>query len=590
MNRAACLALAALLLGATAPAVRADGGSALGFVHVEANVGGASGGHTALRLGDRVWHFQLGHERLLGLKREDWELFRFKYNVLQNRPLHTAWVPVRAEALRRIRDHLNEVHLLQHRERNARAELRRDLGLTQALLGKREGVPTRGAGLLDPQAPPDPDGAALASRIDGQLGGGLAGRIAQADAALAGLPADDPTAWREAISWRAALHALRDAAPLAAGAAVSASGVPLADAERASLIALRRGLEATIVRLADSTRPDRGGALWVALARHRAAGHSLEQDRLILVDPLPDDAHVLAGRAVAVRRAELAAVADFLEVRLASTRRAVLDGGPPRERQIARLEALAARAAGYRHAAASGEPLREAEGALLVPQRSRDLPLPHSLGSLAPPAGLEVLQRRLARAAERLSERWAYDLFRDNCVTALAETLDEALGGPEPVRAELGGHVASDEILAFWPLVYFGKVARRMRVSELETSAAHRSRELAALRGGAHPVALWARESNTLSSSIYRPRDADGSFLLFTDGSPWTRPLFGAVNLLWATADAGLGLASAPFDRGRRLERAGKGMLFSVPELFFVNIRKGTFDARTLDLARRDGR
>jgi hypothetical protein len=34
--------------------------------------------------------------------------------------------------------------------------------------------------------------------------------------------------------------------------------------------------------------------------------------------------------------------------------------------------------------------------------------------------------------------------------------------------------------------------------------------------------------------------------------------------------------------RGDRLVRAGKGVLFSTPELVFVNIRKGSFDAATL--------
>jgi hypothetical protein len=39
---------------------------------------------------------------------------------------------------------------------------------------------------------------------------------------------------------------------------------------------------------------------------------------------------------------------------------------------------------------------------------------------------------------------------------------------------------------------------------------------------------------------------------------------------------------TAPFDRGARVVRAGKGALFSAPELVFVSIRKGSFDAATL--------
>ena len=116
----------------------------------------------------------------------------------------------------------------------------------------------------------------------------------------------------------------------------------------------------------------------------------------------------------------------------------------------------------------------------------------------------------------------------------------------------------------------------------MERLPGHRERELNALRSREGALRLYARESNTLSSRIYRRRDADGSFLLFTDDVFWPRPLFGALNLAWSAGDAALGLLTAPFDRGRRLERAGKGMLFSVPELVFVNIRKGSFDAAGL--------
>lgn len=581
--------LATALVAAVAHAARADTGPALDFVHIEANVGGASGGHTALRLDDRVWHYQLGDDELLTLKREDWQLFRFKYNVLQNRPLHVARVPVENDSLARVRDHLNGVHLAQHRERNELAEMRRDLALVEALHGRRRGVPTRGAGLLSPRGTADADGAKLAARISSQLDGGLGLQVAGADRAVQALRVDDPATWREVLSWRAALRALRDAAPPDATALIEAPGEPLSAAERASLRDLRSVLEATMLRLVTSKRPDRGTALWVALARHRAAGRSLETGRLVFVDPLPDAAHVLAGRDLAVRRNELGAVADFLEGRLARMRTRTLDGERPSQRQLARLEALAVRSVEYRRAAETGEPIREAEGALLVPERSRDLPLPAILASAEAPAEPSALEKRIEGAQTRLMQRWAYDLFTANCVTALAESLDDALGGSEAVRAELGDHVDSGELLAFWPLVYFGKLGRRLHVEEIEILEAHRTRRLRALRPDANPLGLWARESNTLSSSIYRPRDADGSFLFFTDGSVWTRPLFGVLNLAWAGADAGLGLLVAPFDRGRRLERAGKGMLFSLPELVFVNIRKGTFDAQSLDLAGRDG-
>ena len=38
------------------------------------------------------------------------------------------------------------------------------------------------------------------------------------------------------------------------------------------------------------------------------------------------------------------------------------------------------------------------------------------------------------------------------------------------------------------------------------------------------------------------------------------------------------GVVALPFDRGRTFWAGLKGIVFSLPELFFVNIRKGSFD------------
>ena len=95
-------------------------------------------------------------------------------------------------------------------------------------------------------------------------------------------------------------------------------------------------------------------------------------------------------------------------------------------------------------------------------------------------------------------------------------------------------------------------------------------------------LAGYARESNRLTSTVYRWRDRDTSFLLFTDDVFWPRPLFGALNLGWALGDATLGVFTAPFDRGRRVVRGAWGALYSFPELVFQNVRKGSFDAGTL--------
>ena len=58
----------------------------------------------------------------------------------------------------------------------------------------------------------------------------------------------------------------------------------------------------------------------------------------------------------------------------------------------------------------------------------------------------------------------------------------------------------------------------------------------------------------------------------------WRRPLFGLANLGFATGSGVVGIAAAPFDGAQRARAAGSGIWYSLPELVFFNIRKGTFD------------
>lgn len=100
---------------------------------------------------------------------------------------------------------------------------------------------------------------------------------------------------------------------------------------------------------------------------------------------------------------------------------------------------------------------------------------------------------------------------------------------------------------------------------------------LAKLYEEEHPVRVFLRESNTLTSTLYPRNPRDSAFLFFTDDVVVTRPLFGAVNLLVGVATSAAGLARLPFDGGEMLWAGVRGTVFSLPELFFQNIRKGSF-------------
>jgi hypothetical protein len=574
------IALAAALAAGTAQAAE------LGFVWVESNVGGASGGHFALRLDDRVYSYHASDDGLLLLERRTREFFDFHYATLENRPLHVASVELSAEAFARVRDGFAGAYLTEQRALARMEDRRENVTLLEALVGERSGVSARGAGLLDVRESGAEEALALRreiearlgrdflqraiDRVEGELGTARLGAV-HGDAAL--------TRYRERLGERAALVALRDAAGLDSRALVPADPAPLSSAEAAGLSRLRESLTDAVIELLASRRPDRGHALFLGAARHHAVSRSLAESRLVLLDPLVPDTPALDARELASRRAEFEVVAHHAEkIYRAERMRLHESGGSARGYQ--RLEEWAARSAEYRAALDGGRALRAAVERR-APERRR------LLAPIAPATPQAELLESLAAARARvrdarnvLIQLHGYDLVRRNCATGIIATLNRSLGGAPAAREALGGALEPGEGLGFVPFVLFDQVRERLAVTRVERVPSYREKRLRAKRDTSTLGRL--RETTTLTSTIYRPRPDDTSFLLFTDDLFWARPAFGLVNLGWALGDGLAGVVTAPLDRGRRLERGLFGALFSLPELTWINVRKGSFDASTL--------
>ena len=65
----------------------------LAYLYIDANSGGSSGGHSAIRIHDEVYHYQhvSGLARLI---REPWSTFGFTYTNLENRTIEAVELSV----------------------------------------------------------------------------------------------------------------------------------------------------------------------------------------------------------------------------------------------------------------------------------------------------------------------------------------------------------------------------------------------------------------------------------------------------------------------------------------------------------------
>jgi hypothetical protein len=607
-----------VLAMSSAPATAAPSHQ-IDYLYINASEGSASGGHAALRFGDQVFHFEHRDPGIIVLARDRFERFRHLYGDLENRTIWISRIPVSDETYDLLLARFSGHHLAQRQRLEALGAIRGDRALLEAL--SRPGTVTLdGLGLFAAaragdaavERPAAPALAALRARIDERYGADFVARLTDdLQARLAALdpeaPRPAPTAggedrllppsytfserFRDTSQALAALDVLRGPRPLRPDAVLSAMPIPLRDGEALAVAKLADALEESLVRLLETPRPDWGLTLLLGMARLTALRETVETGHWTVLDAFPADATVLPPSRVARRRARMTAIREENRAAFEEARAALLEAtdAPFPESRYARLEAAANRWVEVARALDEGRPLRVQAGVLL-PSRADVLP-PARIPAYDPARlgrARDAAARDEAEAVASLERDYAYHVVVRNCVSEIFREVDRALAqaarsdDADRVRAEsvrrLGGHVEIAGSLVFIPQMSSLIVDDTYAVGERERVPSYRDRQVAAMRREENPLWVFLRESNVVTSTLYRPQPRDSIFLFFTDDVVPARPLFGAMNLVTGLAASAAGLAMLPVDGGEMLWGGLRGALFSLPELVFQNIRKGTFD------------
>jgi hypothetical protein len=599
-----------MLLVGLPPVAAAETARSVEYLYIEANEGGSSGGHVALRLGDEVFHFEHRSPGILVLGRDGFEHFRHRYGVLENRTIHVSRFPVSEETYTLLVERFRRRLFLQSRHLAVIEGLHDDGVTLEQLLAGRLAVeaagfflPARDLSRATASRGEDADLADLRSRVELAYGAEfldrraetLRARLAELDPRALELPeppasAGSPPAptysfpqrYRDLSTALAALETLRDARPLAADAVrrdlPDSFAFTAGDAERARR--LSDALSGALVRLVASERPDWGAALMVGMARLATLGQSRRSERWVVLDAFPpDDGSAPRRRLVAGPELAAQLLEDAAEALARARERLVARGadGTFHEADFAAFEAAANRSGELRIALREGREWRHLKGPL-VPSRPARLPI-GDLDRQGLRESLETVRAREEAYAAAFRRRWGYNLVTRNCVSEIFSEIDAAFeGGAEESATRLGGRVEMDGSLNFIPAVSAAAVAGAYPVTERLELPSYRRRRLELMYERENPVAVFLRESNTLTSAMYRRNREDSIFVFFTDDSVVARPLFGAINLVVGLAAGAVGLATLPVDGGATLWAGLKGALFSLPELFFQNIRKGSFE------------
>ena len=607
---ASCVVCALLGSASTSHAVVAEATS-FDYLYIEANEGGSSGGHTAIRFGPQVYHFQ-NRDGLLVLERERSGDFLFAYALLNNRTIHVSEIGVDQEIEARLAGRFLARYQTQAAQLAIYDALQRDLELLEGGASPTLSVPGYGYFRNAPSPSPVPSAAlrSLREKIIADRGVDfLKARRLAIHEALAALEREDPSAWpvsmpesaddrpvfaqpwstrlRDLAAGLAALDVLDQTRPLNPDSVNAPTGEDfrLRAGERLAITRFADRLESQLLGLIDSEREDWGQTLLIGMARLAALEESLASDRFVFLDSFPQD-HAAIG--VDTLRSRVDIVPLMIEetrAQLDAARRYFARTPTPNELAWERVEERLVRHRELLRASAGRQELRLARGHLL-PERPApyDLPAIASLGeaeSGSKASAVLVRVRARERAyREHLRRLHHYGLVYRNCVTELFETVDAEFA-ESPMTTQqlaLGGVVGGPDSLAFIPFVSALQVDARYRVLARYTLPSYRDARLRDMREDASPLLIALRESNTFTAKAYRRGDQDSFFVFFSEDPIWLRPVFGAVNLAAALGQSVWGLVKLPVDRGQTLISGLEGAFMSLPELAFANIRKGSND------------
>ncbi|EOQ95399.1 hypothetical protein LEP1GSC195_2548 [Leptospira wolbachii serovar Codice str. CDC] len=170
---------------------------------------------------------------------------------------------------------------------------------------------------------------------------------------------------------------------------------------------------------------------------------------------------------------------------------------------------------------------------------------------------------------------YAYHLTHQNCTTELFRYMNEMFPegqiGNETFWDPLSSTVSS---LNFIPSVAALKLGSNSGTKQRKLYPSYRNLKRKKI---ANFTEKHFKESFVPTSKIYKQNPIDHPFLFFTEETVWNRPLLGLANTIYGVGYTGMGILSAPFDKGSRFSKGTESVFYSLPELVFFNIRKGHF-------------
>ncbi|MBM9548889.1 hypothetical protein JWG40_17820 [Leptospira sp. 201903074] len=555
---------------------------------MDSNSGQSSGGHSALRFGDRVYHLQYSFEdKIFHIVRETWEDFRFQYSVVQNRNIEFYEWEISEFAKRILRQKWNELYLIQETHIQNQKKLEQEWE-TSEITTKGYDIPLPIAGfgyftnLPDPHSP-IPKLFSFSKKEKENL---KRSSVDWIEASENSHLTNDPIHLPTTDSPYRLIHSIQTKTDRQTSAQKRSfvrkflldpvllyepSFLQLNGAEfqlREQEIKVWRDYLARLVQDLRSCIFGTDCNDWeemTLLIRILYIQKSIDSRTIVFPKKNLEGFHYLPVIALP-EAVQITKQKEYAQL-FSTQKKIFVSGYDPI--QFFNWESFLVRYQSFLESGVGKEGI-EFDWVGLNPYQD-----PSKNLSSSEETDIQSKQRNYESYTKGVQTLYSYHLTHKNCTTELFRYMNEMFPegqiGNETFWDPLSSEVMS---LNFIPSVAALKLGSNSGTKQRKIYPSYRNLKRKKI---VNFTEKHFKESFVPSSKIYKPNPIDHPFLFFTEETIWNRPLLGIANTIYGIGYTGMGVFSAPFDKGSRFSKGTESVFYSLPELVFFNIRKGHF-------------
>ena len=559
---------------------------------MDANTGQSSGGHTGLKIGQYIYHFQYFDDKIFHIVRENWNEFKYIYNSLDNRNIIKREFLLNKENYEKIRSYLNEFYLIQQKQLEILGYLKKDILFLEGLKSNSS-VNITGLGYFSPiidsknklfnLSPSESKIANTQLRVNNSSISELTYKeinnfkLSKIDYIFS----QDIFSQNieDLLQTRMALFCILNKCELEESSFIKIDSYVTSKDKNKILSKWKVVLPIlyqSIINQIKNIKEKSNKNLLISVLRYYYIKKSIETNSIYIPDCYNYNSNIIENE-----NAEDIIFVEFKKSIMILFKKGIenyLKNDFYSEEDFTYLEDSSNRMLEISSIQSTKNQFRINYN-ILYPSKEKNIILDEYLNST------DNLSKNLKSAKlnyenfyNKMKILYPFDLIRENCTTELFTTLNRLTNNNQKESIDLlGGFINSKNNFTFIPFVADFKVGSYYKTKTKEEIDSYRLRSKSQLKNHHFPFWIDLKESNTITSSIYKFNSNDSFFIFFTDDTIILRPILGSVNLIGGLGQLTLGIFTLPFDNGKNFKRGVEGSLFSLPELFFFNIRKGSF-------------